>query len=133
MHDWLPKRTFDDDGAQRYDDRTGIGLVKTWGERNHVAPRGEDASSRSSRRHARGETRGKGADQRLAAAFMALPYERCADTRVAPAMIELTTIPRLRRRLTAPRRPAFHDRNMATKPTEAMSVRRVRIASKKCG
>jgi hypothetical protein len=49
------------------------------------------------------------------------------------AMIELTAIPRLQRGLTAPRRPTFHDRNLATEPTNAMSVQRFRIASKKYG
>jgi hypothetical protein len=49
------------------------------------------------------------------------------------AMIELTAIPRLQRGLTGPRRSTFHDRNMATKPTDAMSVQRFRIASKKYG
>jgi hypothetical protein len=108
VHDWLPKRTFDDDGAQKCNHKTGIGLVKTWGKRTHVAPREEDASSRSSRRHAGGETRGDGANQCLAAAFTALPYRDDTWTpETHAALIKLTAIPRLRRGLTAHRRPTL--------------------------
>jgi hypothetical protein len=76
--------------------KTGIGLVKTWDERTRVEPREEDASSRSSRRHAGGETRGDGANQRLAAAFTALPYGDDTWTpETRAALIKLTAIPRL--------------------------------------